>query len=422
MTLIFLVGFVFIFLATGTVAILTHSAIYRTKATGSESGEQEKYLDAQRSRIGEEDKLAKVMADIELKKQQIKEAEDLYRDMEQQLARVYLGRDTYKLIEEINAGRVKSQRDKRSDIEAFLEKGDPAKPDTSTYVKEGLTQERNKQDATFAEERTRLQGQINDLRDQISREQDSATKRKEEFRSQRSKLETDLNQARDELRKFTARERQTADIIPNGMVLKTDYETKIAIIDIGSSNGIKLGFRFEVFQIRAGVYRESKGFLEVKTVNPETATCTLVERNIELPRCPVCGYTARMPEEIYCPYCSGGTSGIGVQKLNASPKKVVLGINPDNPVAASDLIWNPLFGEAKGKIVVYKGDPLLPNRYARAYIEDTIKNYGNRLAEDVSAEVDLLVAGRLATDTVEAARELGIPIVYEFELFPFLRR
>lgn len=420
--LMFLISFAFIFVVTGVLAIFNNSAIERVGAESSEPGEREKYLQALNARIKEEDKLARLMEDIRLKKIQLKQAQDTYRDKEQELARVYLNRDTYKLVEEINVAKVKSERDRRSDIEAFLERGDPMSPDTVAYVKEGLTQKRNEQDAAFGEERSRLMGQIEDLRQQISKEQETATKRKEELRSQRSKLETELNQARDDLRKFTARERQTADILPNGTVIKTDYQTKIAIIDIGSSNGVKLGFRFEVFQIRGGVDRQSKGFLETKTVNPETSTCTMIERNIELPRCPVCGYTAHLPEELYCPYCSGGTSGIGVQKLSASPKKIVLGVNPDNPIAVGDFIWNPLFGGSKGKVVVYKGDPLLPNRFARVFIEETVRSYGNKLVEDISAEVKLLVAGRLAPDAVEAARELGIPIVYEFELFPFLRR
>ncbi|HHN46730.1 MAG TPA: hypothetical protein ENN09_04740 [Planctomycetes bacterium] len=420
--LMFLIGFAFIFVVTGGMAIYYNQLIERSSVEGGEPGMREQYENARQERITEDQNLLKLLNDIEEVKKQLKARQDEYREKDVVLASLTSNLATYKTIDEINASRVKAQRSKRSDIESFLERGDPMDRETTSYVKEGLTQERNRRDATFGEERSRQQAQIDDLRSQIAREQESATRRLDELRSVRSEKETRLNQARDELRKFTARERQSADIVPNGRVIKTDYDTKIAIIDIGSASGVGRGFRFEVFQIRSGVHREHKGFLEVKTVNPQTAQCIMIERNIELPRCPVCGYTAKMPEEMYCPYCSGGTSGIGVQRLNASPKKAIMGINEDNPIATGDYIWNPLFGGSRGKIVTYKGDPLLPNRFSRPYIEDTIRSYGNRLMEEITAETELLVAGRLATIPVEEARELGIPIVYEFELFPFLRR
>lgn len=420
--LMFLIGFLFVFVVTGAMAIWYHQLVYRTSAEGGEPGMQERYQTALQGRISEQEKLSKVTADLKVLRQKLKDAQDEYRNRQHELARVDLNKKTYRLIDTITASKVSKHRDRRSDIEAFLASGDPLNADTTAYVKEGLRKQRNEQGTEYGEELSRLQAQISDMREQISEEQEKAERKLEEFRGIRSKYETELNQARDELRKFTARERQTADVIADGSILKTDYETKIAIIDIGSSNGVKRGYRFEVFQIRAGVHRESKGFLEVKTVNPETSTCIMLERDIDFPRCPVCGYVAHLPEELYCPYCSGGTSGIGVQKLSASPKKVTIGINPDNPIAADDLVWNPLFGGAKGNTIVYKGDPLLPNRFSRHFIEDIITWYGNGLEKDISAEVDLVVAGKLATDAVDAARELGIPIIYEFELFPFLRR
>ena len=72
--------------------------------------------------------------------------------------------------------------------------------------------------------------------------------------------------------------------------------------------------------------------------------------------------------------------------------------------------------------VLYAGDALIPARYSRQYITQTISRYGNTVVEEMGADVDLVVAGRLATQSVEAARELGVDLVYEFELFPFLRR
>ena len=44
------------------------------------------------------------------------------------------------------------------------------------------------------------------------------------------------------------------------------------------------------------------------------------------------------------------------------------------------------------------------------------------MEEDVSARTDYLVAGKWASDDVKKARELGVKVLYQFDLFEFFER
>lgn len=415
-----LLGFVVLFILFGGLGIYFYQKTEALPKEGSPGGMRHRHEEATRDREQYQLQIDELNHKIEELKGKKAEAQVTHDNNAHRLEVVRSDKTLYDIYSQTSLVQVEKQQSIKSEIERFLSNGED--PATREYVAEGLRARRQQKQDEYSRVRADLRARIEDLRNQIAKEDEEATRLLDQLRESRSTLETRLNGAQEELRKFTARERQVINVEPDGSILEADFATKLAVIDIGSSSGVDRGYRFEVFRLMSGVYRVSKGFLEVRSVRAETATCTILERTVELPRCATCGYTARQPEEQYCPYCVGGSSGIGVLRLAAKPKVVTFGMNPENPIATGDSIWNPLFKPGKSMKVLYAGDPLIPGKFSRQFIRNTVEWYGNEIVEDMGAHVDLVVAGRLAISTVEAARELGVDLIYEFELFPFLRR
>jgi len=224
------------------------------------------------------------------------------------------------------------------------------------------------------------------------------------------------------LEKMTAREEIHIGIDEDGSVIESDLDSKLAVINLGSASGVKKGFRFEVFQIKQGNRRIHKGYLEVRSLEPETALCSILVHRVPMPRCPICGYVALHRFERFCPHCSGGDTGFGLQRLSGSPKWMEVGMNRQDPIVGGDYVYNPFFDRDKSLRYAVKGQALLPEKFGRDYIIDLIGWHGATVEDEVSARSDYLVAGKWASEDVKKARELGVKVLYQFDLYEFFER
>jgi hypothetical protein len=207
-----------------------------------------------------------------------------------------------------------------------------------------------------------------------------------------------------------------------GRVLTSDPERDLAVIDLGSRHGVKPGMRFEVFQIRHGNQRVHKGMLEVKTASPEVSSCTILVKSVGLPRCPVCTFTANEPEQLFCPRCTSPGTAQGAQKLNDTPVTVVRGKVATDPIVPGDALYNPLFSKGGKRRYAICGQPLVQRKdYSEKAVREILEFYGNEVEDAPSARTDVLIALR-GGDAIKMAKDLGIPIVYEWELFRYLER
>ncbi len=209
---------------------------------------------------------------------------------------------------------------------------------------------------------------------------------------------------------------------PVGKILTSDPEHNMAVINLGTRHGAKPGMRFEVFQVRRGNKRVHKGYLEVKTSHPEVSSCAILVNEVHLPRCSICGYTATNVREAYCPRCTRPGTSQGAQRLR-DVKIVVLGKSVTDPIVKGDLLFNPFFSPAGVKRYAVSGQPLIMRHrdYSVKAIKKAIQFHGNVVDEKLSAKTDVLVALRGGEDR-KRAMELGIKIVYGWQLFRYLDR
>lgn len=91
-----------------------------------------------------------------------------------------------------------------------------------------------------------------------------------------------------------------------------------------------------------------------------------------------------------------------------------LGLNMGEPVPEED---ESVVRQLEGKTLVVTGTL---ERFTRTEIKELIQQHGGRASSSVSKKTDFLVAGEAAGSKLEKARELGVQVISEDELFEML--
>ena len=223
-------------------------------------------------------------------------------------------------------------------------------------------------------------------------------------------------------------ERATVFTEADGKVILSDPVHNLAVIDIGTTAGVRNGYRFEVFTMKPGSQKVVKGYLEVQRAAPSKSECTIIRRLISMPKDQFSDYVAAQPEEMYSPYQKSGKAEATAAPLSAASRPSVLGMSPLDPIVEGDLIQNPFFNATK-QLTFYickaelgdSGQQKNMIKYRRPEIKAVAEFYGAKVVENVDADVNyVIVQKKPEDDQYKKAKDLGIPMIYEWELFRFL--
>lgn len=229
---------------------------------------------------------------------------------------------------------------------------------------------------------------------------------------------------------LTQREPEHANLIDqaDGKVVASDPLRNVFSINLGTGSGVQNGFRFEVFTYRPGHKRKIKGYGEVTKAGDVQSECMVLNYPIDLPGDPLADYVAAQPEEIFSPLSQSGKKGASANRMTAT-KPIIFGQDKLDPIVEGDFIQNPFF-EPNRQLTFYVVDlkdmtgerQKSAIRYTRPEIEAAAQRYGAKVVEAVDTNVNYVIVQKNPGDDPEykKAVDLGIPIVYEWELFRFL--
>lgn len=231
------------------------------------------------------------------------------------------------------------------------------------------------------------------------------------------------------LKDLTEREVERATIFTeaDGKVILSDPVHGFAVIDIGTTVGVRNGFRFEVYTMKPGNKKVVKGYLEVQRADASKCECIMLRRPILMPKDAFSDYVANQPEEMYSPYQKSGKQDATAAPLTGVSRPTTLGMSPLNPIVEGDLIMNPFFNPKK-QITFYICKPEMEDarqknmiKYRRTEIKAVAEFYGAKVVEAVDADVNYVIVQKKPEDEqYKKAKDLGIPMIYEWELFRFL--
>lgn len=295
----------------------------------------------------------------------------------------------------------------------------------------------NRQTTQVREEMEREVQQCNTERDAATSKRNQLTEELEgdrkKFQQNKNYTKTELDNSKSILGDLTQRDIERANVLmeADGKVILADPVSHTVVIDIGTAAGVKNGFRFEVYGLRPGNVKQSKGYIEVRRADPTKSECLVVRRPVVLPKDPLSDYVAQDPEEAYSPYQESGRKEGTAQPLSGRPKVVLSGPSKLDPILEGDRVQNPFF--APGKTFTYyiagakAADKKSAIRYRWTDIKAVVESYGDKVVAKVDPTVNYVIAQKNPEegDDVEKAefkkaKELGLPVIYEWELFRFL--
>jgi hypothetical protein len=244
---------------------------------------------------------------------------------------------------------------------------------------------------------------------------------------------TRLGDSKQTLSDLTHREIERAPVFtePDGKIVFADDVHNILVINIGTAAGVHNGYRFEVFAMRPGKKKVSKGYLEVVRADASKSECRYLNRAILMPKDSFSEYVADQPEEMFSPYQQSGQKESTAAPLMGTPKPIVMGFNPQDPIVEGDFVQNPFFNPGKSYTFYIAGSKELDRdtgkqksaiRYRWTEIKSVVEAYGGKVVNDVDINVHYIIAQKdpNSDEKFQKGVDLGIPVIYEWELFRFL--
>jgi hypothetical protein len=286
--------------------------------------------------------------------------------------------------------------------------------------------------------RTETDGEIGKLQEQkeasirrVAADKQAIDRDEKEYRQQRNYQQSTLDESKRQLDYLTSREPERADVqsTPDGEVIEADVVHNTIVINRGTAQGVKNGYRFEVFQLKPGNKKLSKGFIEVRRATVNVSECLILTKPVDMPRDPLSDYVAAQPEEQFSPYQESGRAGSMLQGLSAVPKKTTMGMDVMVPIVVGDYIQNPFFSPDKTFVFYLAGDKTIVQgqqksaiAYQWPHIKRVIEGYGGKVLDKVDLSVNYMIVQKNPQDDPQYNQGVtyGIPVMHEWELFRFL--
>jgi hypothetical protein len=267
----------------------------------------------------------------------------------------------------------------------------------------------------------------------VAAEKQSLDRDEKTYRQNKNYEQSALDEYKRQLDYLTSREVERATVLnePDGKVITSDPVHNVVIINLGTAHGVRNGWRFEVFEWKPGNRKVHKAFIEVRKASVDVSDCLILQKPIKLPRDPLSNYIGTQPEELWSPYQESGRAGALLQGLTGEPKSVPMGMSVMNPIVVGDHIQNHFFSPGKSYTFYIAGDKVIQQgvqksaiAYSWPQIERVLESYGAKVSKKVDLSVNCVLAQKNPQDDPEYNRAvaLGIPVLYEWEVFRFLNQ
>jgi len=245
-------------------------------------------------------------------------------------------------------------------------------------------------EAQLNDEQQRAQNQIEEDNQRISNLQaqlDEAEQRVRDSENQYATLEEKLQNEINILQARVLAQAQKLEVLrepenPDGRVLSSSTRTGLAVVDLGRRDGLRVGTKFEVLRQGKGGVLSPKGWLEVRSVEEENATCGILS-------------TA----------------------------------DPMDPIMQGDVVANPHFARDMKRTFVFLGE--FPADMDKEFVRERLIELGAEVKDTVDSSTDFLVLGRKESgdssqDLTELpefklATQLGVQVLKARDLATFVK-
>ncbi len=248
------------------------------------------------------------------------------------------------------------------------------------------------------------------------------------------------NSLRQVIEKFEKESRGRVHLLSeqyDGKIIQADIDNKFVVVDLGRVHKINRGMRFDVIRWRLNKW-DYMGAIQITKVGTTTSQGVILSAIRQQKIDPVTGWVATDPEMKFSPYASTGTDNDKVVQLVKTDVVEKPSMRKLDPIVVGDFITNPLYSRKRTMKFVVAGQPV---HYSTNEIKQQIINYGGIIQDDVDVDTDYLVLGKIPEESAVAeldndvltklrekavkalatAKEYGVPVMREVELFSIIR-
>ena len=209
-------------------------------------------------------------------------------------------------------------------------------------------------------------------------EKQMATKEEERLMVE-ARLESEIKRLEGRIVELTEKKKKSlADTDQDGEIVYSDQRLGLAWINIGQKDRVRRGTVFDVFQYVKGGVKKSKGKVEVKSLEEDTAQVAILNQT-----------------------------------------------DPSDPIVKGDFVASPFFDMKKQMVFVFVGSKLSSrSRYGMDELVRRIEETGGRVDKTVTIDTDFMIAIDEAEQSDEFQRgvQFGVVIMREPELLEYLGR
>lgn len=268
---------------------------------------------------------------------------------------------------------VTKEREEIKRLEVQIEEKKQAIEDLRTEKEELLKEEEEKR-GKAQEENSEERNRLSELNEQKRIEE-------QKYKEEISDLDQRISELKDEAagqtgiaRWFHTQKRQAKQKeTPDGEIIYVNQNLKIAYINIGRSQGVLPGLKFDVFRYGKGGQKIIKGKIEVKKVRDKMSMVGISEVTDDLA-----------------------------------------------PITNTDKIINAVYDKNKVKYFVIAGK--LVQKYSKTQVKRMVADIGGTVEDEITAKTDFIILGKeFADDPIyKRAAQLGIETMLESEFIQHL--
>jgi hypothetical protein len=266
-------------------------------------------------------------------------------------------------LQELEAARGTARKEK-AEVESVLDKERKEKSELNAKLLEDAK--------NFDADKRRLQEEKAAVEKEMAKQQ-------EERLMEAARLESEIKRLEGRIVELTEKKKKTlADTDQDGEIVHADQRLGLAWINIGQKDRLRRGTVFDVFQYVKGGVKKSKGKVEVKSLEDDTAQVAILSQT-----------------------------------------------DQSDPIVKGDFIASPFFDVKKQMVFVFVGEKLSNrSRYGMDELVRRIEETGGRVDKTVTIDTDFIVAIENAeqSDEFQKAVQFGVVIMREPELLEYLGR
>ena len=209
------------------------------------------------------------------------------------------------------------------------------------------------------------------LREDVEKQSQAIEGQKKKWRLEKSALDGRIAELEGRVRQLTNQlDTSNREFKADGTILASEARDGFVVIDRGYAHQLRSGTKFTVFTKRGGKV-VTKGQIQVTEVKERISTARVLDER-----------------------------------------------DGNDPLITGDSLHNPVYDPAHVRSFAVRGDF---RRFSRTELARFIQESGGKLDNNLSIDVDFLVAGANADKDLEQATKLGMSILSEDQLLDFLK-